>query len=52
MTKKVINISVDKKLDDLMNDLFGNKSKYVEYLILEDMKKHLTEEQLKNIDVI
>lgn len=42
MTKKVINISVDKKLDDLMNDLFGNKSKYVEYLILEDMKKHLT----------
>jgi len=51
-TKKIINISVDRNLDDLLEKLFGNKSKYVEYLILQDMKKHLTDEQLKNIDLL
>ena len=29
--------------------LFENKSKYIEWLIYEDMKKHLSEDELKNI---
>jgi len=50
-TKKVINFTVDRKLDELMNELFGNKSKYIEYLILQDMKKHLKEEDLKEVKI-
>jgi len=50
-TKKVINFTVDKKLDELMEELFGNKSKYIEYLIHQDMKKYLKKEDLKGIKI-
>ncbi|MCK9445772.1 hypothetical protein M0Q50_02640 [bacterium] len=48
-TKKVINISIDKKLDDYMNDLFDNKSKYIECLILRYLKKSLSDKDLQKI---
>jgi len=47
--KKVINISIDKKLDDYMNDLFDNKSKYIECLILRYLKKSLSDKDLQKI---
>lgn len=50
-TKKVINFAIDRKLDELMNELFGNKSRYIEYLILQDMKKHLKIEDLKGVKI-
>lgn len=48
-TKKVINISIDRKIDDKMNELFGNKSKYIEYLILQDLKKYINDDELEKI---
>lgn len=39
ITKIKRTISIDKNLDDAMNDIISNKSKYIEWLILQDMKK-------------
>jgi len=49
ITKKSVSFSINPTLDDLMIKLFDNKSKYIEWLIYEDMKKHLSEDELKNI---
>lgn len=32
--------SIDRKLDNLMNDTINNKSKYIEWLIYQDLKKY------------
>ena len=32
-------VSIDRKLDNLMNDTISNKSKYIEWLIYQDLKK-------------
>jgi ribosomal protein S3AE len=47
-TKKMMPLSIDKKLADLLEQNISNKSKYVEYLIYQDLKKHY-EEETKNI---
>lgn len=47
-SKKMMPLSIDKKLADLMEKNISNKSKYVEYLIYQDMKKFY-EEETKNI---
>ena len=41
-TKDKINISVsiDKKLNKYMKEEFSNKSKYIEWLIYQDLKKN------------
>lgn len=36
-TKENISISVDKKLSDLIKENMSNKSKYIEWLIYQDM---------------
>ena len=36
--KVIISISLDKKLNNYMEDMFNNKSKYIEWLIYEDLK--------------
>jgi hypothetical protein len=33
-------ISIDKKLDTIMENLILNKSKYIEWLIIQDMQKN------------
>ena len=43
ITKKVIPISIDKKLANLIDKLMTNKSKYIEYLIYADMNKNSAE---------
>ena len=37
--KVTVSISVDKKLDKYMNEMFENKSKYIEWLIEQDLGK-------------
>ena len=39
ITKVVIPISLDKKLAELITNNISNKSRYVEYLIYQDMVK-------------
>lgn len=41
-TKEKVNISVsiDKKLDGYINELISNKSKYLEYLVYQDLLKN------------
>ena len=40
ITKTVIPISIDKKLAELIANTISNKSKYIEWLIYQDMKKN------------
>jgi hypothetical protein len=42
MKKKKVNISIsiDKKLNSYIDELISNKSKYLEYLIYEDLIKN------------
>ncbi len=35
--KKSVSISIDKNLDSYMDELFSNKSRYIEYLIYQDL---------------
>jgi|APGre2960657423_1045063.scaffolds.fasta_scaffold214870_2 hypothetical protein len=38
--KVSVSISIDKKLDDYMNEMFDNKSKYIEWLVEQDLLKN------------
>ena len=50
MRKKLkISISLDKNLNDILDTEFSNKSKYIEYLIYQDMKKNSKNEKIKDI---
>jgi hypothetical protein len=40
ITKVNRSISIDKKLDIIMENLILNKSKYIEWLIIQDMQKN------------
>lgn len=40
ITKNKITVTLDKCLNDVLNEEISNKSKYVEWLIFQDMKKH------------
>jgi hypothetical protein len=35
--KVSVSISIDKKLDDYMEEMFDNKSSYIEWLIEQDL---------------
>lgn len=48
-TKKQLCISLDKKLFDLMENKFDNRSKYIEWLIYQDMLKNSNIEDIKKI---
>lgn len=43
INKNRISISIDKQLDDVLNEEFNNKSKYIEWLIYKDFKKNNVE---------
>jgi hypothetical protein len=38
-TKTKITISIDKNLNDIMEEIISNKSKYIEWLIYQDLLK-------------
>lgn len=37
--KVIVSISVDKKINKYMDDMFDNKSKYIEWLVYQDLLK-------------
>lgn len=41
-------VSIDRNLDNIMNEKIRNKSKYIEWLIYQDLKK-TNDERIKNI---
>jgi metal-responsive CopG/Arc/MetJ family transcriptional regulator len=49
INKNRISISIDKQLDDILNEEFNNKSKYIEWLIYQDMLKNSKNEKIKNL---
>jgi hypothetical protein len=48
-SKNRMSISIDKQLDDILNDEFNNKSKYIEYLIYQDLLKKSKNDKIKII---
>lgn len=38
--KVSVSISIDKKLDNYMEEMFDNKSEYIEWLIEQDLLKN------------
>jgi len=49
INKNRISISIDKQLDDVLNEEFNNKSKYIEWLIYQDMLKNSKNEKIKKL---
>jgi hypothetical protein len=50
MDKKVnIRITVNKDLDNLMLKLISNKSKYIEWLVYNDLNVKYTDDRIKKI---
>ena len=49
ISKNRISISIDKQLDDILNEEFNNKSKYIEWLIYQDMLKNSKNEKIKKL---
>jgi len=39
-SKVVISVSIDKQLSNLIKENMSNKSKYIEWLIYQDLKKN------------
>lgn len=48
-TKTRISISLNKDLDIILNDKFDNKSRYIEYLLYQDLLKNSKNEKIKKI---
>lgn len=48
-TKKKVSISIDRELDEVINEEFKNKSKYIEHLIYQDLLKNTTNDRINKI---
>jgi len=42
-TKKILPLSIDRKLSKLIKENITNRSKYIEWLIYQDLKKNNAE---------
>lgn len=42
-------ISINKNLDNLINELMSNKSKYIEWLIYNDLKNNSNDDRINKI---
>lgn len=49
ITKTSITITIDKNLSDIMKEDITNKSKYIEWLIYQDIKQKSQNEKIKKI---
>ena len=49
ITKTHLCITVDKRLGDIINEDITNKSRYIEWLIYQDMKKNSKNDKIKKI---
>lgn len=45
-TKVVLSISMDRNLYDVMNDKIINNSKYIEWLIYQDLSKNSNDDEI------
>jgi len=48
-TKMTLTVSMDRKLFEIIENKFNNKSKYIEWLVYQDLLKKSDDEDLKNI---
>jgi metal-responsive CopG/Arc/MetJ family transcriptional regulator len=48
-SKVVISVSIDKQLSNLIKENMSNKSKYIEWLIYQDLKKYSKNEKINKI---
>jgi len=48
-TKKKISVTINEKIDDILNEEFNNKSKYIEWLIYQDLLKNSKNKKIKKI---
>ncbi len=49
-TKDIITISLNKQMNEILNETFANKSEYIEWLIYQDLKIiNPDDEKLKKI---
>lgn len=48
-TKKKITITIDSELNNVIDEEITNKSKYIEWLIYQDMKQKSSNEKIKKI---
>jgi len=49
VTKTNLCITIDKNLKDIINQDITNKSRYIEWLIYQDMKQKSSNEKIKKI---
>lgn len=49
ITKKKITITIDSNLSNVIDEEITNKSKYIEWLIYQDMKQKSSNEKIKKI---
>lgn len=49
ITKKSITITIDSNVYEAIERLFGNKSKYINYLIYQDLLKNTNDEEIKKL---
>jgi len=51
-TKKSLSITLDKKIFDIIEKNIGNRSRYIEYLIYQDLLKFSSDkEEIKKIGI-
>ena len=48
-TKIVLSVSMDKILYDVMNTKIANNSKYIEWLVYQDLRKNSNDEDREKI---
>ena len=49
ITKKSVTVIIDNKLYDIIERLFENKSKYINWLIYQDLLKNTNDEEIKKL---
>jgi hypothetical protein len=47
--KKTITITINQNIYNIIEQKFNNKSKYINWLIYQDLLKNTNDEELKNI---
>lgn len=48
-TKKKVSITLDRQIDEILNEEFNNKSKYIEHLIYQDLLKNSKNDKINKI---
>jgi hypothetical protein len=48
-TKKKLSITLSKQIEEILNQEFYNKSKYIEWLIYQDLLKNSKSDKIKTI---